>query len=91
MANAFEMMSSGSGGEGGGNEELISTLVTSLMESAEHPPSEVQGVSDEFIEGLERVPKQKLKQEDSCPICANPFLDGECHTSVEIRRGDDCD
>lgn len=60
-----------------GNEELLQRLVDSLMDSAEHPPTEVRGVSDEFIEQLERVPKKSLKQDQSCPICGNPFLDGE--------------
>ena len=57
-------------------DELLGRLVESLMESAEHPPSEVEGVSDEFIEQLERVPKKNLKQDMSCPICSNPFLEG---------------
>jgi hypothetical protein len=58
------------------HDELLGRLVESLMESAEHPPSEVEGVSDEFIEQLERVPKKNLKQDMSCPICSNPFLEG---------------
>lgn len=58
------------------HNELIERLVQSLMDSAEHPPSEVKGVPDEFIEELERVPKKSLSREQSCPICANPFLDG---------------
>ena len=57
-------------------DELLSRLVESLMDSAEHPPSEVQGVSDEFIEQLERVPRKSLKSDMSCPICSNPFLEG---------------
>lgn len=69
------------GGEGAeqphdSHDELLGQLVQSLMENAEHPPSEVQGVSDEFIEQLERVPKKNLKADMSCPICSNPFLDG---------------
>lgn len=59
------------------NDELLGRLVESLMQSAEHPPSEVEGVSDEFIEQLERVPKKSLKPDMSCPICSNPFLEGE--------------
>lgn len=55
---------------------LLEQLVTSLMQNAEHPPTEVQGVSDEFIEQLERVPKKSLKADQSCPICSNPFLEG---------------
>lgn len=79
LANAFEMMRGGDEGDvprEGMGDDLLGRLVESLMESAEHPPSEVQGVSDEFIEQLERVPKKALKQDMSCPICSNPFLEG---------------
>lgn len=62
---------------GEGHSELLDQLVESLMESAEHPPSQVDGVSDEFIEQLERVPKRNLKPDQTCPICSNPFLEGK--------------
>ncbi|EMC99584.1 hypothetical protein BAUCODRAFT_119161 [Baudoinia panamericana UAMH 10762] len=76
LANAFGMMLvGGETAQDAGRNELLSNLVESLMHSAEHPPSEVQGVSDEFIEQLDRVPKKKLKAEMSCPICSNPFLE----------------
>lgn len=78
LANAFEMMRGGHEGAsaGDGHDELLETLVQSLMQNAEQPPTEVEGVSDEFIEQLERVPKKMLKADMSCPICANPFLEG---------------
>lgn len=66
------------------HDELLGRLVESLMESAEHPPSEVKGVSDEFIEQLERVPKKSLKEDMSCPICSNPFLEGTAVSSLQI-------
>ncbi|KAK3711450.1 hypothetical protein LTR37_009629 [Vermiconidia calcicola] len=78
LANAFEMMRGGdeaSNSGQGGVDHLLGNLVQSLIESAEHPPSEVQGVSDEFIEQLERVPKKSLREDMSCPICSNPFLE----------------
>lgn len=78
LANAFEMMRSpdeNTTSMPNSQDELLARLVESLMESAEHPPSEVQGVSDEFIEQLERVPRKQLKPDMSCPICSNPFLD----------------
>jgi hypothetical protein len=34
-------------------------------------------VPDSFLDELERVPKSALKPTDECPICVNPFLDGE--------------
>lgn len=77
LANAFDMMR-GDGSQAGDNSVLLQTLVESLMDSAEHPPQQVEGVSDEFIEQLERVPKKVLEKtpDKSCPICANPFLEG---------------
>lgn len=84
LANAFDMMRGGTGvPQDQGQNELLERLVESLMDSAEHPPSEVQGVSDEFIEQLERVPKKSLKSDQSCPICSNPFLEG---TTKRPRR-----
>ncbi len=78
LANAYEMMRTTDGDVQpiDSNDALLGQLISSLMESAEHPPSEVQGVSDEYIEQLERVPKKKLKEDMSCPICGNPFLEG---------------
>jgi len=77
LANAFTMMQGGSGAsQEQSHNELLEQLVESLMQNAEHPPSEVQGVSDEFIEQLDRIPKKSLKQDQSCPICSNPFLEG---------------
>lgn len=58
--------------------DLLAALVESLMRSADDPPREVQGVPDSFLDELERVPRAKLKETDNCPICGNPFLDGEC-------------
>lgn len=76
LANAFDMMRGGSAPSSDhAHDDLMDSLVTSLMENAEHPPTEVQGVPDEFIAGLESVKKDKLTQDMSCPICGNPFLD----------------
>ncbi|KAK0249296.1 hypothetical protein LTS09_015558 [Friedmanniomyces endolithicus] len=76
LANAFDMMRGGGGtATEEGHEGLLEQLVESLMQSAEHPPAEVQGVSDEFIEQLERVPKKNLKADQTCPICSNPVLE----------------
>ncbi|GAB7363455.1 hypothetical protein MBLNU230_g3728t1 [Neophaeotheca triangularis] len=78
LANAFAMMQGGESPDTQGtdnNNELLGRLVASLMESAENPPTEVQGVSDEFISELERVPKKNLKSDMSCPICSNAFVE----------------
>ena len=72
------MMRGGDSGQeqqDGGND-LLATMVQSLMENANDPPRELQGVPDTFLDQLERVPKKALKKTDTCPICCNPFLDG---------------
>jgi hypothetical protein len=79
LANAFSTMTHPSGDDP--SSELLDQLVEQLMASAEHPPSQVEGVSDEFLEQLERVPKKNLKAEQSCPICSNPFLEGTSRIS----------
>lgn len=36
---------------------------------------DVQGVSQEYIDSLERVPKKLIKPDQTCSICTNDFLD----------------
>lgn len=57
----------------GTDSELLDSLIESLMISAERPPREVEGVDEEYIADLERVSIKKVKKDDDCPICGNPF------------------
>ncbi|TKA79526.1 hypothetical protein B0A49_01092 [Cryomyces minteri] len=90
LAHAFEMMrvngrtvnGSGEGAEGG--IDVLEFLIDNLMQGAEAPPREVEGVPDSFLTELERVPKKSLKAQDSCPICSNPFLDDEFPLVVRL-------
>ncbi|CAN8098186.1 unnamed protein product [Discula destructiva] len=45
----------------------------------------VQGVSQEYLDMLERVPKKTLKADDACPICAENFLDDQFPLVVQLR------
>lgn len=36
---------------------------------------DIEGVSQEFIDSLERVPKKSLKPDQTCSICTSDFLD----------------
>ena len=78
----------------GGNEnDLLESMVNSLRDSAEMPPQKVKGVSQEFLDTLERIPTKHLKKmkKDAaiCPICSVPFLEDPyplvvrlpCHTT----------
>jgi hypothetical protein len=59
-------------GEEGG---LLDSMIDTLMDAAERPPREVEGVDEEYIDGLERVSIKKVKKEADCPICGNPFVE----------------
>lgn len=69
---------SGGGGVGAdGGVELLDTLIEALQRAADDPPRELKGVPDAFLADLDRVPKEKLKKDEKCPICGIEFLDGE--------------
>lgn len=88
LANAFEMMrgrpadEAGDAGEGGG--DLLSEMIGFLRQNADDPPSELKGVPDSFLDELERVPNKSLKPTDTCPICVNPFLEGEWKSGAQV-------
>ncbi|KAI5369801.1 Putative Zinc finger, RING-type [Septoria linicola] len=90
LANAFEMMR-GSGSSQDPHSDLMESLIESLMSTAEHPPTKVAGVSDEFIAQLERVDKTELqkKADGTCPICSNPFLEDKHPLVVRLPCHDD--
>jgi hypothetical protein len=52
-------------------------MIEVLRQNADDPPTELKGVPDSFLDELKRVPKKSLKPTDTCPICVNPFLEGE--------------
>jgi hypothetical protein len=63
--------------EHGGDNEQLRGMIEALETTAGQPPKEREGVPDSFLADLDRVPKSKLKKGDKCPICSEPFLDGE--------------
>lgn len=89
LANAFAMMRGDSDAptDGDNNDRLLDRLIRELRDSAEHPPTEVEGVSDEFVEQLERIPKKSLKKTDDCNICLNAFLDDDYPLVVRLPCG----
>lgn len=67
------------------NREFLQSLFDGLEGDILNPPREVAGVSQEFLDVLERVPKKSLKPDDSCPICAEKFLDDKYPLVVELQ------
>ncbi|KAL8762092.1 MAG: hypothetical protein Q9184_001864 [Pyrenodesmia sp. 2 TL-2023] len=78
LSDAFRSMRQDGGGD------LLDTLIETLEADAESPPKEVGGVSDAFLDELDRVPKKSLKKADSCPICNNPFLEDQYPLVVRL-------
>ena len=66
------------------NRAFLESLVSALDLDVEHPPVQITGVSQEFLDGLDRVPRRALKEEDECPICAERFLDDKYCLVVEL-------
>lgn len=63
--------------------ELLTSLISELEEGADSPPTEVEGVSQAFLDALERVDRKKLG-EGSCPICGERFRDDEYPLVVQL-------
>lgn len=57
------------------NHELLDGLIQAIQSEIESPPDKVKGLPQSYLDELERVPKQQLKKDDTCPICAERFLD----------------
>jgi len=79
-ADAYEIIST----EHGGENNLLRDMIAQLDTAASAPPAKLEGVSDTFLSELERVPKTKLKKDDCCPICSEPFLDDEFPLVVRL-------
>lgn len=71
------------------NADLLRDLISHIEDDIDSPPEKVPGVPQSYLDSLERVSKKQLKKTDTCPICAEPFLDDEyplvvvlpCHDS----------
>ncbi|KUI69785.1 hypothetical protein VM1G_05077 [Cytospora mali] len=67
------------------NRDFLRSLFEGLEDDIHHLPRDVEGVSQEFLDVLDRVPKKTLKPDDACPICAEKFLDDQYPLVVELQ------
>lgn len=67
------------------NRDLLRDLSQALEADLLHLPKQVEGVSQEFLDTLDRVPRKQLTPEDACPICAEKFLDDPYPLIVELQ------
>jgi hypothetical protein len=62
----------------GHGTEVLDSMINMIMSQLEGTGErKLEGVSDSFLDGLDRVPKKALKKGMDCPICGNEFLEGE--------------
>lgn len=66
-----------------------SPLAQQLLEQLQHEDptgatSKNNGVSQEYLDSLERYPKKRLLPEDSCAICTGRYLDDPYPLVVEL-------
>ncbi|KAK0709791.1 hypothetical protein B0T26DRAFT_754945 [Lasiosphaeria miniovina] len=66
------------------NSDFLRQLVEILDEDVAHPPSRITGVSQDFVDGLDRVARKTLKDDATCPICAERYLDDPYCLVVEL-------
>lgn len=72
------------------NRAFLESLVDSLELDIARPPQQIEGVTQEFLDGLDRVPRKTLKgkeageEADTCPICAERYLDDQYCLVVEL-------
>lgn len=66
------------------NRAFLQSLVEALELDVAQPPRQIEGVSQEYLDGLDRVPKKTLAPDDTCPICAERYLDDEYPLIVEL-------
>jgi hypothetical protein len=64
-----------------GDSPLLLDLQQILLGEAS-AGEKVDGVPDGFLDTLERVPKDELKEGDLCAICNSSFLDGKCRPTA---------
>ena len=68
------------------NNAFLTTLLSEILGAMDDPPTRIRGVSADFVDSLDRVDKKTLAKspEDTCPICAETFLDDEYPLVVRL-------
>lgn len=66
------------------NREFLEQLIQSLDDDIHSPPTRLAGVSQEFVDSLDRVSRKALKKDDDCAICKVPYLEDEYCLVVEL-------
>ena len=66
------------------NRDFLEQLITSLEADINDPPTRLHGVSQEFVDSLDRVGRKGLGKDEDCAICKVPYLEDEYCLVVEL-------
>ncbi|GKU04062.1 ring-h2 finger protein [Fusarium langsethiae] len=66
------------------NRDFLQSLIVNLEGDINDPPTRLAGVSQEFLDSLDRVNRKTLKEDDDCAICKIPYLEDEYCLVVEL-------
>ncbi len=66
------------------NRELLEQLASQLEQQIADPPREISGVSQAYLDALDRVPRRRLGADETCPICVERYLDDPYALVVEL-------
>lgn len=71
---------------------LINFISTEGDPFADSPQDSAnRGLPPSFLDTLDRVDKQSLKKDDTCPICTTPYLEDQYPLVVRLRCGHEFD
>ncbi|KAG5977995.1 hypothetical protein E4U55_006434 [Claviceps digitariae] len=66
------------------NRSFLLDLVSVLEGDINDPPSQLEGVGQDFLDGLDRVKRKTLGGGDDCAICRIPYLEDQYCLVVEL-------
>ncbi|EFX03251.1 hypothetical protein CMQ_3180 [Grosmannia clavigera kw1407] len=66
------------------NRDLLEQLAMQLEQQIADPPREIAGVSQAYVDALDRVSRRRLGHDETCPICVERYLDDEYALVVEL-------
>ncbi|KAK9383705.1 uncharacterized protein V2V93DRAFT_319502 [Kockiozyma suomiensis] len=71
-----------------GDSSVLEQLSAQLFEDALNPPHEAKGVDQTFLDSLDRIPRKKLKKDDTCAICNTAYLEDQYPLVVKLPCND---
>ncbi|KAI0009232.1 hypothetical protein F4779DRAFT_617806 [Xylariaceae sp. FL0662B] len=66
------------------NRNFLLSLMQLVEADIESPPDAIRGVSQQYLDALDRVPRKALGKDDSCPLCIDRYLDDPYWIVVEL-------